>query len=193
MAGETKTMEDIVKLKVTLSAIRPPVWRRLLMPAEMTLSDLHDAIQTSMGWEDAHLHDFVIAGRHFGDPTTTDDVINEGRLTLEEIRRAGHERFLYTYDFGDNWKHLITIEGMVPRVEGRRYPACVGGKRACPPEDSGGPPGYAQLLAARANASHPYHREMAEWFGEDFDPDGFSVTQSDASVAARWLAAPAKR
>ena len=139
MARKSTTTGDIVKLKVTLTGIRPPVWRRLLLPAGMTLGDLHDAIQSSMGWENAHLHDFDVDGRRYGDPGTTDEVINEERLTLAEIHRTGIERFKYTYDFGDDWVHLITIEGTIPTVAGQRYPACIAGKRSCPPEDCGGP------------------------------------------------------
>jgi hypothetical protein len=138
MARKSTTTGDIVKLKVTLTGIRPPVWRRLLVPAAMTLRDLHDAIQASMGWDDAHLHDFEVAGEHYGDPATTDDVTNEARLTLGQIRRAGAQRFKYTYDFGDDWEHIIVIEGTVARVEDQRYPTCIAGKRACPPEDCGG-------------------------------------------------------
>ena len=193
MARQATKEADIVKLKVTLRGIRPPVWRRLLLPSAMTLRDLHDAIQTSMGWEDAHLHDFEIAGERFGDPTTTDDVINEARMALDQICRAGFVRFKYTYDFGDNWEHLIVVEDTVARVEGQRYPACVAGKRACPPEDSGGPYGYANLLAIRSDPSHPGHQEASQWFGEDFNPDEFSVLEADASVAARCCAAPARR
>ena len=91
-----------------------------------------------MGWEDAHLHDFDIAGERCGDPTTTDEVINEARLTLDEILKAGVKRFESHYDFGDDWEHVILIEGTVSRAAGQRYPACIAGKRACPPEDSGG-------------------------------------------------------
>ena len=137
MARKSTTTGDIVKLKVTLTGIRPPVWRRLLLPAGMTLGDLHDAIQSSMGWEDAHLHDFDIDGRRYGDPTTIDEVINEERLTLAGIHRTGIERFTYTYDFGDDWEHMITIEGTIPAVAGQRYPACIAGKRSCPPRSYG--------------------------------------------------------
>ena len=193
MAGKSTTTGDIVKLKVTLTGIRPPVWRRLLLPAGMTLGDLHDAIQASMGWENAHLHDFDIDGRRYGDPGTTDDVISEERLTLAAIHRTGIERFQYTYDFGDDWVHLITIEGTIPAVAGQRYPACIAGKRSCPPEDCGGPYGYAHFLAARIDPSHPDHVEMSSWVDEDFDPDGFSVAEADVSVAACCHAAPAQR
>lgn len=194
MARKAATTGDVVKLKVTLQGIRPPIWRRLLIPAGMTLRDLHDAIQTSMGWGDAHLHDFDIAGERYGDPSTTDEVVNEARLTIAAVRKAGVVRFKYTYDFGDDWEHLIVIEGTVPRVASQHYPACIAGKRACPPEDSGGQYGYPHLLAVRADPSHPDHAEMSEWLDEDFDPDEFSVEDVDARLTAQFSpATSAKR
>jgi hypothetical protein len=192
MARKATTTGDILKLKITLTGIRPPVWRRLLVPATMTLRDLHDIIQATMGWHDSHLHQFDIAGEHFGDPTTTDEVTNEARLTLAAVHRRVGNRFKYTYDFGDDWEHLIVIEGTIPRVETQHYPACIAGKRACPPEDSGGPYGYADLLAVRADPSHPDHEEMSEWLDEDFDPEEFSVADADAALAAYFSPAPAK-
>ena len=192
MARKSTTTGDIVKLKVTLTGIRPPVWRRLLLPAGMTLGDLHDAIQSSMGWEDAHLHDFDIDGRRYGDPTTIDEVINEERLTLAGIHRTGIERFTYTYDFGDDWVHLITIEGTIPAVAGQRYPACIAGNDPARRRTAADRYGYAHFLAARNDPAHPDHTEMSNWVDEDFDPDGFSVTEADASVAARCHAALAQ-
>jgi len=186
MARKAATTGYIMKLKVTLQGIRPPVWRRLLIPANMTLRDLHEIIQTVMGWDDDHLHDFDIAGERYGDPNTTDEVVNEARLTLAGVRNRGVERFKYTYDFGDDWEHLIVIEGTVPRVEGQHYPACIAGKRACPPEDCGGPHGYANLLEVRADPTHPDHEEMSEWVDEDFDPEAFSVESADAALAEQF-------
>ena len=115
MARKAAPTGDIVKLKVTLQGISPPIWRRLLIPAAMTLRDLHEILQTSMGWHDSHLHDFDVAGDRFGDPATTDEVENEARMTLDRVRKAGIARFKYNYDFGDDWEHLIVIEGAVPR------------------------------------------------------------------------------
>jgi len=102
------------------------------------------------------------------------------------VLRSGVSRFTYTYDFGDEWEHAIVIEGKQPPVDGRRYPACVAGKRNCPPEDCGGCWGYQQLLAILADPAHPRRREWAEMIGEDFDPEAFSVAEADARVAARF-------
>jgi len=186
MARKAAAADLVVKLKVTLTGMRPPVWRRVLMPAAMTLGDLHRVIQAAMGWDNSHLHDFDIGGVRYGDPSDTDEVDDEEDIDLATILRSGVSRFRYTYDFGDDWVHLVTIEGTLPSAEGQPCPACIGGKRACPPEDSGGPYGLAQLLEIRANPSHPDHEEMAEWLGDDYDPEVFSVADADAAVAAQF-------
>jgi hypothetical protein len=177
---------SVVSLKVTLRGTRPPVWRRLLVPGAMTLGDLHQAIQAAMGWEDDHLHAFDIGGRQYGDRRTTDDVADENRLTLDGVLKSGVTRFGYTYDFGDDWEHSVAIEKTLPAAEGRAYPACIAGKRSCPPEDCGGVWGYQELLEILADPAHPERAERLEWLGEEFDPDDFTVELADAALAARF-------
>src|SRR6202158_4816990 len=167
--------KSIVSLKVTLRGTRPPVWRRLLLPGEMTLGDLHQAIQAAMGWHDGHLHAFDIGGLQYGDRHIVDDVADENRLTLNSLLKSGVARFAYTYDFGDNWEHAVVIEKRAPAGEATSYPACVGGKRNCPPEDCGGAWGYQHLLDILAHPEHPERTEQIEWIGEEFDPDEFAV------------------
>ena len=177
---------NIISLKVTLRGTKPPIWRRLLAPADMTLDDLHEAIQAAMGWQGGHLHVFDIDGRSYGDRATVDDVADENRLTLGGVRRSGVARFGYTYDFGDDWEHTITVEKTLPAAQGTTYPACVAGKRACPPEDCGGPWGYQELLEILADPAHPERAERLEWLGEEFDPEDFSVEVANAFLAARF-------
>jgi hypothetical protein len=187
MARTAREAASIVSLKVTLRRIRPPIWRRLLVPGKTTLGDLHETIQAAMGWEGHHLHVFDVAGRPYGDPHAVDDVADEGRLTVNGVLRTGVVRFTYTYDFGDNWDHTIAIEAKQPPVVGRSYPTCIAGKRHCPPEDCGGPWGYEQMLAAIADPSHPDRREW--WIqatGEDFNPEAFSVDIANALISARF-------
>jgi hypothetical protein len=186
MAKTAGTADSLVRLKVTLRNIRPPVWRRLLMPGGMTLGDLHLAIETVLGWGGFHLHLFDIDGRQYSDPDNVDDVDDEQRLTLNTLIKKGVARFAYTYDFGDNWQHSIVIEGRQPPVEGRSYPACVAGKRNGPPEDCGGPWGYQRLLTVLADPAHPHHAEQLEWTGGAFDPEDFSVAAADALLAERF-------
>lgn len=175
-----------LSLKVTLRGTKPPVWRRLLIPGEMTLGDLHQAIQAAMGWHDSHLHAFDIAGREYGDPDSVDDVADEERLTLNGVLNSGVTRFTYTYDFGDNWEHTVLIERTRRPLEAGSYPACIAGKRNCPPEDCGGPWGYQDLLAVLADPAHPDHPERAEWVGEDFDPEEFAIEVANTRLAARF-------
>ncbi len=182
----TDAGNSIISLKVTLRGAKPPIWRRLLAPANMTLADLHEAIQRAMGWDGGHLHVFDIDGRSYGDRSAVDDVADENRLTLDGVRRSGVARFAYTYDFGDDWEHTITIEKTLPAAQGTTYPACIAGKRACPPEDCGGPWGYQELLDIIADPAHPERVERLEWLGEEFDPEEFSVEVANATLAARF-------
>jgi hypothetical protein len=183
MVTRPTTAGGIVRLKVTLRGIRPPIWRRLLVPSTTPLSSLHAVIQRAMGWYSAHLYAFDIGGDSYGDPSMVDDVLDESRLTLGSVRRMGVKRFTYTYDFGDNWEHVIDIEGTEPAVPGKSYPVCVAGKRNGPPEDCGGIYGYSEALAIRANPSHPDREEYSEMLGEDFDPEAFSLDAINTALA----------
>jgi hypothetical protein len=186
MAKITSTATQLISLKVTLQDIQPPIWRRLMMPGEATLGTLHWAIQSTMGWENCHLHRFDIAKRVYGDPIDVDGVTDEDRLTLNDVVRLRVARFIYTYDFGDDWRHLITVESKKPAIEGRTYPTCIAGERNCPPEDCGGCWGYEELLAALANPKHPSYDHWIEMIGDDFEPEKFSVDDADALLAAQF-------
>jgi Plasmid pRiA4b ORF-3-like protein len=182
---------DVLSLKVALRNTKPPIWRRILMPESMTLADLHLAIQTAMGWYSCHLHDFDVDGRRYGDPSDTDDwddeaLADESRLRLSALAGSGVTRFLYTYDFGDRWQHDILIEKASPAGVMKARPACTAGKRNCPPEDCGGPWGYAELIEVLANPAHPRYDEQLEWVGDEFEPETFSVADADAALAAAF-------
>jgi hypothetical protein len=183
MATRPRAAGEILRLKVTLRGIRPPIWRRLLVPSATELGSLHAMIQGAMGWHRSHLYVFEIDGESYGDPGMVDDVLDESRLTLGAIRRRGLKRFTYTYDFGDNWEHVIDIEGTESPVPGKSYPACIAGKRNSPPEDCGGIYGYSEALAIRANPSHPEHEAYTEILGDDFDPEAFSLDAINAALA----------
>jgi len=184
--AKTGAGATVVSLKITLLHTKPPIWRRLLVPGTMTLGDVHDAIQAAMGWEDSHLHAFDINGQAYGDRRAVDDVADEKRLTLNGLRKSGVARFTYTYDFGDDWEHAVTIEKTLPAVDGTTYPICSGGKRACPPEDCGGPWGYQRLLDVLADPAHPDYAEQRGWVDEDFDPDDFTTIGANAMLAVRF-------
>ena len=174
---------NVITMKVTLRGTKPPVWRRLAMLGTMTLGDLHRAIQAAMGWHDSHLHAFDIGGEEFGDQGTVDGVSDEDIVTLNGLLRSPVVRFTYIYDFGDNWEHEVLFEKCVPAAPGQRYPACIKGKGACPPEDVGGVWGYAEYLEALSDPYHEQHEEVLDW-GGPFDPDAFDPDQATRAMQA---------
>jgi hypothetical protein len=164
----------VFQLKITLDEVSPAVWRRLLIPGGYTLDRLHRAIQYVMGWQNCHLHSFEIDGEHYGEPDPAGGLPVRDELDhrVDAVLSKG-SRLRYTYDFGDWWEHEIVVEDVLPADPEERYPSCPAGERACPPEDVGGPEGYAAFLAALADPSHPDHEAMREWIGRRFDPDAF--------------------
>jgi len=172
-----------ISLKITLRNVKPPIWRRILVTGGITLGDLHVAIQVVMGWGNGHMHAFDVGGQQYGERGSLEDAADEDRLTLNGLVKLGFDRFSYTYDFGDDWEHDILIEKAPPPKDVKAFPACVAGKRSCPPEDCGGAWGYADLLVILADPDHPEHDEQREWVGESFDPEAFSVSAADAMLA----------
>ena len=188
MVGKVAGGESIYRLKATIRDIKPPVWRRLEVGGEITLAALHDVLQTAFGWTDSHLHQFSVGEAIFGVPDPDDlgwgrSVADERRVRLQDAVGRRVKRFLYEYDFGDGWEHEIAVERIVLAEPGASYPRCLAGRRACPPEDCGGPWGYAQLLTAVADPAHPEHEEMSEWLGGEFDPDEFELDAVNTSLA----------
>lgn len=161
------------QLKVTLARLRPPIWRRLLVPGSVSLEELHDILQIAMGWTDSHFHQFEAKGQLYGVPSRewSMPVENEARVGLDQVLLREKDSMLYEYDFGDGWLHQIVVEKIVASSPELKAPRCIAGARACPPEDCGGAYGYADLLRVLKNTSHPEHEEMLEWVGEDFDPE----------------------
>jgi hypothetical protein len=176
--AKAKGPAQVYQLKITLKNIRPPIWRRVQVK-DCTLGALHNIIQTCMGWDGYHLHAFEIGGEQYGepDPDGMMDIRNEARVRLSRFAGQGVKKFTYTYDFGDGWDHTIQIEKILPVEAGVRYPRCTAGKRACPPEDCGGPWGYADFVEAILDPEHEEHEELLEWVGGEFDPEEFSVEE----------------
>jgi hypothetical protein len=174
--------QRLYQFKITLSGLQPPVWRRIQVK-NCTLDKLHEHIQTAMGWTNSHLHHFRIDGTFFGDPLLMEedfDEMNYQDSTITKIREVlprGGKRFQfeYEYDFGDSWSHEVLFEGC-PRAEpGCRYPLCVEGERACPPEDIGGTSGYQDFVETLVEVDHEDHDDSLKWIGGRFDPDEFDA------------------
>jgi hypothetical protein len=160
----------------------------------MTLANLHDVLQTAMGWHDCHMHEFRAGERHFGKPDPEDismgmQVENERSIRLSSVLRRAGAKLIYTYDFGDNWEHTIVLEKQLPPLPDATYPICIDGKLACPPDDCGGIPGFYELVDALADPSHERHEELRDWIGDDFDPQAFSVDLVNQKLAPKPRAA----
>lgn len=181
-----KTIEksqQIYQIKVTLLYTDPPIWRRLLVPSDLTLEKLHNVLQIAMGWENCHMHDFRIGQQRYGEPDPMELAFGGPRTASERtarlfdvLDRAG-TKAVYTYDFGDSWEHRITVEKRLAPEPGRAYPVCLAGERHGPPEDCGGIPGFYNLLEAIGDPEHEDHDDRLDWLGGDFDPDAFSVDE----------------
>ncbi len=180
----------VYQLKISLRYSQPPIWRRVLVADDTTLAKLHHIVQIVMGWDDYHLHQFEIRQKYYSDPEQMEDDVfenedeDEHRLTLGELFQSPKAKFLYRYDFGDNWEHEILIEKIMPPDGQTRYPVLIGGARACPPEDSGGIGGYYKKLEIMRKPRHPEHREIAEWMGEEFDPESFDAEWINKNLQA---------
>jgi hypothetical protein len=164
-----KESENLVyQLKVTLRESKPPVWRRLLIPATYNLCQLHQIIQVAMGWTDSHLHQFIIEDKYYSIPSPDDwkPVLDERRFKLNQLFPSNGYKFIYEYDFGDSWEHQILIEKILPPESSLKHPVCIKGRRACPPEDIGGIWGYEEFLAAMQD--------------DEFDPEEFDIEEVNA-------------
>jgi Plasmid pRiA4b ORF-3-like protein len=179
-----ETPNELYQIKVTLLYTKPPLWRRLLVPATLTLEQLHDVLQLAMGWEDCHLHAFRIGQKRFGIPTDDVPEVNDERdAPLFRVLKKVGAKAVYTYDFGDGWDHEILVEKKMLPEAGQAYPLCVDGKRHAPPEDCGGVPGYYNLLEAISDPLHPQYKESRDWLGDEFDPEAFSVDAVNRRLA----------
>lgn len=173
-----------VQLKVELQGVKPLVWRRLLVPQTITLAKLHGILQWTMGWTNSHLHEWQVANRRYGMPDMDwpeeEPLIDDRRVRLNALIEAGVRRFIYLYDFGDGWEHTVKLEDLVAPDPERPPIVCLAGANACPPEDVGGPHGYASFLQILADPTHEEHADMAEWIGGTFDPSAFDLQATNA-------------
>jgi hypothetical protein len=191
--SKPEAADHIHQIHVTLLGTEPPVWRRLLVDSSTRLDHFHDILQAAMGWEDYHLHQFIIGSRRnaiyygvpdpeeFGPPTRDERDKSVGDILL----RKG-SRMLYEYDFGDCWEHEIKVEDTRATPSSEPLPRCTAGARACPPEDCGGVFGYVELLEALKDPDHERHAELLEWVGGEFDPEAFDLSFVNERLRSRF-------
>jgi hypothetical protein len=179
----------VFQIKVNLRGAKPPIWRRLLVPGDITLNHLHETILTAFEWEGHHLHAFETDYGQFGEADRELGHRSDRPVTLEQIAPAVKDKFTYVYDFGDDWEHQILVEKIAPADPSMTYPACTGGRRAAPPDDCGGIWGYQDLIEVLADPAAPGHAERLEWLGLDdageFSPATFDPEQVNARLRSR--------
>jgi len=173
---------EVLQLRINLEEVDQPIWRRLLVPADIRLDRLHDVFQVAMGWTNSHLHAFTIGSKRYG--MHVDDFL-EGELDEKKFKADAaigkQRRFRYEYDFGDDWQHQVVVEDVISTYPiGLTFAVCLDGERSCPPEDCGGPYGYEDLLRAISDPGHEDYDDLIEWVGEDFDPEEFSLPITNA-------------
>ncbi|MFT3888046.1 MAG: plasmid pRiA4b ORF-3 family protein [Arachnia sp.] len=189
-------------VRLDLDDVRPPIWRRLRLASDLMLDEVHDIIQTAMGWADCHLHHFVMGPdtrdlrrAHFLAPFDIeegDEGIPESDVRLDQVLGKPGQRLFYEYDFGDGWWHTLKLEKVGSWVDGDPDASCVTGRRACPPEDLGGPGmvgTLAEWLAGNTDGYDPqWVRQVLDWLPAGYDPEAFSVDDVNAALTAEPLA-----
>ena len=193
-----KNFKTVYQFKITLNDTKPPIWRRIQVPDTYTFWDFHVAIQDSMSWYDCHLHDFEIGKsrtldeKHFGisDPDGEDfrEVLAGWKYYIKDyFSLDGHSRAKYWYDFGDDWRHTVKLEKILPAVSDITYPKCIDGKIACPPEDCGGVGGYYELVKVLKNPKTKRYKEMIDWLGGKYDLEYFDPNEIKFDGPAKRL------
>ena len=176
-------MSKLYQIKIQLTEIHPPIWRKVVIPSDMLLSDLHKVLQSVMGWTNSHLHQFVKDETYYlprmKDDWTWEEMNNVDykRRKVSGLLRKENDQIIYEYDFGDSWDHSILLEKITYNTRGRKKPVCLAGERNCPPEDCGGPSGYEVFLKVLADPDHDDYKNYITWLGGQFDPEYFSVEE----------------
>ena len=173
----------IYQIQIALQGFKPKIWRRILIPSDLLLSDFHKIIQSTMGWTNSHLHQFIKNQTFYTKRLPDDDLWNEmdnvdyEELKISDLLTSEKEIIIYEYDFGDGWEHDIILEKVLPVDVKIKYPICLTGKMNCPPEDCGGVWGYSDMLEVLKQSDHEEYDSYIEWLGGKFDPMDFDKVE----------------
>lgn len=179
--------KNIYQIKAVLKDFKPEIWRRLLISSDVELGNLHKILQTSMGWTNSHLHQFI-KNRTYYEPPAPEDMIWDTNgidytdIQLNDLLKRPKEKIIYEYDFGDGWEHTITLEKIRSEDEGLTNPVCIDGARNSPPEDCGGVWGYAKLLEIIQDPAHQEYEMYTEWLPANFDPEYFDSAEINKTL-----------
>ncbi len=177
---KVKSLRKMFPIKIVLQGSKPPIWRRVIIPGDISLDKLHEIIQITMGWTDTHLHQFICNHDYYGLPD--DDYMTEMKdetgVKISNFLKREKDKMLYEYDFGDDWLHEIILEKVKP-FAGKTEICCLKGEGACPPEDCGGIHGYCHMLEGISNKNNPEYEDILEFLGEEFDPNYFELAETN--------------
>lgn len=168
--------------------MKPPIWRRIEVAADVTLAVLADLLEGAMGWMGGHLHAFEGGGITYERPDPDEGSLRHSKDEIEhrlgDVLTEVGAKMRWDHDFGDGWQHNVVVEAIEPLVPSVEYPRCFTGCRACPPEDCGGPWGFQELLEAIADPALPRHEEPTEWLPIDFEPKEFDPDEATDDMRA---------
>jgi hypothetical protein len=189
---QLKNLDKIYQIKVGLLEVNPLIWRRFLIPANVTLHRLHLVLQDVMGWQNYHLYQFKIGKKKYSTPDPDNDFYeldfkNSYRVKLGNVAREKGSIFEYEYDFGDSWEHQLLVEDIIDRDPDKQYPLCIAGENASPHEDSGGPHGYTEMLEIIKNPHHKEFHSTRTWLGKKFDTNKFDLKLINLSLSSMRL------
>jgi hypothetical protein len=188
---------SIARLQVTLDDVKPLVRRRIDVPLTIRLDRLHLVFQAAMGWTNSHLYEIRARDVGWGlpDPDWGDGPLDARKTRLIDVLEdVGVKTLKYLYDFGDGWEHTVKLQRITAAIPIAEYPLLIDAVGRCPPEDVGGPWGYADFLEAITDPEHERHVECVEWIGHPFDPNSINIdwlAQEVAKLASKWTRKPA--
>lgn len=173
------------QIKITLQGSKPSIWRRVVIPSDLSLPDFHKVIQTTMGWTNSHLHQFV-KNRTYYSPKMEDeslwdeeddDDLDYSKYKVSDLLRKTKDKVKYEYDFGDDWVHVIVLEKIIDESMDINDVTCLAGENSCPPEDCGGLWGYYNMLEILKDTDHEEYEEYIDWLSDEFDPTYFDIEE----------------
>jgi Plasmid pRiA4b ORF-3-like protein len=185
-----KAPPPIYQLKITLIGIIPPIWRRIQVPSSIKLCCLHSALQVAMGWTESHLYKFEKNGKNWGVPEWDEfdkfNLTNESKAQLARVLVSEGESMIYQYDFGDDWRHEVVLEKILPAESPLKHPICLSGERRCPPENVGGVHGYENFLQIIFDPKHEEYEPMVRWAGGHFVDEFDLKAVNETLTRMRW-------
>ena len=195
-------MPNSYLLKITLKGSHHSIWRRFIVPSDIPLNQLHAVIQIVMGWDNYHMHSFIVGKQQYRSAKAIDvnpfgnecGDLPEEKHSLKSLASRKGAKIGYWYDFGDDWMHEIVVEDTNYTNPNWPYAVCcIEGARACPPEDCGGVYGFFDFCKAMANPKHPEHKELKSWVGGKYDPEYFDLAAVNKNLGVKKRSSPPKK